>query len=175
MTHGTHGPQADEIRKVEQMTDKVDISPEEVELLPRPDCASTWTLDPQFVMDVANTIQREDGWDTTMEVVELAMLAAEKSILETAAIRTLAAERDALQAKLDASADLSDALVRAALEAAARNARKVGAQHEPFGHPAIGEDAVRLDCACEITASIHALADDPEAVAAIVAQVMEGK
>lgn len=50
--------------------------------LPRPDGASTWKLDPEFVMDVAHAIQREEGWDTSMEVVELAMLAAERRMLE---------------------------------------------------------------------------------------------
>lgn len=48
--------------------------------LPRPDGASTWTLDPDFVMKVAHQIQRVEGWDVTMEAVESAMLAAERFI-----------------------------------------------------------------------------------------------
>ena len=48
--------------------------------LPRPDGNSTWTLDPDFVMRVARDIQRQHGWDACMEVVELAMLAAEDFI-----------------------------------------------------------------------------------------------
>jgi hypothetical protein len=47
--------------------------------LPRPECASTWTLDPKFVMQVTHEINRI-GWDTCMEVVELAMLAAERAL-----------------------------------------------------------------------------------------------
>jgi hypothetical protein len=50
-----------------------------VRKLPRPDGASTWTLDFDFVEEVTKQI-RGEGWDATMEVVELAMLAAEKFI-----------------------------------------------------------------------------------------------
>ena len=60
--------------------------------LPRPDSASTWEIDPEFVMDVAHAIQREEGWDVSMEAVELAMLAAEKHILQAETRRATLAE-----------------------------------------------------------------------------------
>jgi len=71
-----------------------------VTLLPRPDGASTWTLDPEFVAKVSHAIQREDGWETTMEVVQLAMLAAEKHILELFPIPSLSTRTEELEAKL---------------------------------------------------------------------------
>jgi hypothetical protein len=49
--------------------------------LPRPEYVSTWTLDPGFVERVTREINR-DGWEATMEVVELAMLAAERALAE---------------------------------------------------------------------------------------------
>lgn len=49
--------------------------------LPRPEYGSTWTLDPGFVERVTREINR-DGWEATMEVVELAMLAAERALAE---------------------------------------------------------------------------------------------
>lgn len=49
------------------------------ERLPRPKDASIWTLDPDFVMKVTHDIDRE-GWEATMEVVELAMLEAERAL-----------------------------------------------------------------------------------------------
>ena len=48
--------------------------------LPRPDGASTWRLDPEFIIKVAHKIQHDEGWEVTMEAVELAMLAAERFI-----------------------------------------------------------------------------------------------
>ena len=82
------------------MTDKIDTTPEAVTLLPRPDKASTWTLDPEFVANVAHGIQRNEGWDATMEATELAMLAAEKHILELFPIPAMLARIAELEAKL---------------------------------------------------------------------------
>lgn len=48
--------------------------------LPRAPQGSTWTLDPQMLMDVAHSIQLSEGWEASMEVVELAMLEAERMI-----------------------------------------------------------------------------------------------
>ena len=74
--------------------------------LPRPDGASTWKLDPEFVMHVTRAIQIEDGWDTSLEVVETAMLAAEKHMLEAKTRRALTPPADLVdQCKREASHD----------------------------------------------------------------------
>ena len=46
--------------------------------LPRAPQGSTWTLDPQMLIDVAHSIELNGGWEASMEVVELAMLEAER-------------------------------------------------------------------------------------------------
>lgn len=52
--------------------------------LPRASKDSTWDLDPNMVMKVSHEIERNHGWEATMEVVELAMLAAEKILKKEA-------------------------------------------------------------------------------------------
>ena len=49
--------------------------------LPRAPAGSTWELDPQMLMGVSHDIERQ-GWEATMEVVEMAMLEAEKMLTQ---------------------------------------------------------------------------------------------
>jgi hypothetical protein len=61
-----------------------------------------------------------------------------------------------------------EAIVRAALESAAQTSRRYGSRHEPHGHPAVGDDEVKVLASCQITKAIRALASDPAEVAAII-------
>jgi hypothetical protein len=61
-----------------------------------------------------------------------------------------------------------EAIVRAALERAAQTSRRYGSRHEPHGHPAMGDDEVKVLASCQITKALRALASDPAEVAAIL-------
>lgn len=54
--------------------------------LPRAPSTSDWDLDPKFVLQVTHEIEHQ-GWEATMEVVELAMLAAETWLNREAAAK----------------------------------------------------------------------------------------
>jgi hypothetical protein len=63
---------------------------------------------------------------------------------------------------------LHEAIVKAALERAAQTSRRYGSRHEPHGHPAMGDDEVKVLASCQITKAIRSLASDPAEVAAIL-------
>ena len=63
---------------------------------------------------------------------------------------------------------LHEAIVKAALERAAQTSRRYGSRHEPHGHPAMGDDEVKVLASCQITKDIRNLASDLEEVAAII-------
>gem|GEM_PF-6720722 len=67
------------------MTDTTLIERAKVARLPRPKYESTWEIDPDFLLSVTHDIEKQ-GWDAEMEVVELAMLAAERDLAPVDAI-----------------------------------------------------------------------------------------
>ena len=61
-----------------------------------------------------------------------------------------------------------EAIVRAALERAAQTSRRYGSRHEPHGHPAMGDDEVKVLASCQMTKAIRALASNRDEINAIL-------
>jgi len=88
------------------------------------------------------------------------------AVLRQLALDYIAAEgqaAEACQSWLAAEAKLAKAVEKARAderERCAKVARAWGAQFEPHGHPAMGEDSVKVSAACAIASAIHKAVED---------------